>query len=283
MFIDLRSTSLSYNIESFNQDRFKNFVFLLALHILTCHIFMRGYTLAKRKNKMSITKYKFDSEEEASYKLAQKWIELCQKYFPNYQHTHKKGFNLTANPKKSIIFKICYKLRRETKGLIDEADYLLYIRAQLEILKVQSQKNPLVSIEPACLIGDQAWKRWKLWKKKYDDKLKTKDFSKKTVSQSKVGTSKAIQGIVVSREFISNNIGKNPTIQDYIKNEKALYNWINFGKISPYYLAISPYIKTMFTEEDFRRLNFDLKVYQECITEEVLKVFDKLFSYENKK
>jgi hypothetical protein len=105
MFVDLRPTTLFYNRESFNQDRFKIFVFILALHILTCHIFLRGYTLAKRKNKMSVTKYKFDSEEEAAYNLAQKWIELCLKYFPNYQHTHKKGFNLTVNPKKSIIFK----------------------------------------------------------------------------------------------------------------------------------------------------------------------------------
>ena len=135
---------------------------------------------------MSITKYKFDSEEEAAYKLAQKWIELCLKYFPNYQHTHKKGFNLTANPKKSIIFKICYKLLRETKGLIDSSEYLLYMRAQLEILKVQSQKNPMVSIEPACLVGDQAWKRWKLWKKKYDDKLKTKDWHFKSYTRNVV-------------------------------------------------------------------------------------------------
>jgi len=233
--------------------------------------------LSKRKSKNEkntpmIKKYGLTDEDLEIYELAQKWTELCEKYFPNYKHTKLKR----GDPKKSIIFKICYKLKRETNGLIEKDEYHLYIRSQLEILKVQSKNNPLVLIDPMCLVGEKAWKRWKLWKKKYDSKIKAPLPTK----IDKMVILKAIEGITRTKKFIEKNLGKKPSIEEYLKLRSSLINWINFGNISLYYVAVSPYMKKVFTTEDIKKLNFDLQFYHDCITEEVKKVFEDLFYYE---
>jgi hypothetical protein len=146
----------------------------------------------------------------------------------------------------------------------------------LEILKVQSKNNPLVLIDPMCLVGEKAWKRWKLWKKKYDSKIKAPLPTK----IDKMVILKAIEGITRTKKFIEKNLGKKPSIEEYLKLRSSLINWINFGNISLYYVAVSPYMKKVFTTEDIKKLNFDLQFYHDCITEEVKKVFEDLFYYE---
>ena len=225
-----------------------------------------------------VEKYGLTDEEIFSFKISQIWVELCEKYFPQYNHTHKKAWNLKSNPKKSIVFKICYKLQRETKGLLEESDYPLYIRAQLEILKIQSKDNPLVLVEPACLVGDKAWKRWKLWKKRYDAKARS------PLVQNQIDKSsylKAKEGIIRTKRFIEKNFGKSPKLNDYVSSKSNLLNWINFGNISPYYMAISPYMMSIFKDEDYKKLNFDIRFYKDCINEDVKKLFLDLFGYEN--
>jgi hypothetical protein len=223
-----------------------------------------------------VKKYNFTDEEILSFKISQIWIELCNKYFPEYNHTHKKGWNLKSNPKKSIVFKMCYKLQRETKGLLDEADYPLYVRAQLEILKIQSKNNPLVLIQPACLVGDKAWKRWKLWKKKYDSKIKAPSGTQ----IDRLSYLKAKDGILKTRKFIDSTLGKTPTLDQYKSNKINLLNWLNFGNISPYYAVISPYMKKIFCEDDYKKLNFDVRLYHDCINDDVEGLFNQLFEYE---
>ena len=233
------------------------------------------YLSKKKKNMPAAQKTPLTDEESFSFKLAQIWIELSERYFPEYNHTHKKGGNLKSNPKKSIIFKTCYKLQRETKGLVEESDYPLYIRAQLEILKVQNKNNPLILVEPGCLVGDRAWKRWRLWKKKYDAKVK----QPLKLEPNKHSFLKAKEGIVRTKKFIESKF-ENPKLEDYQKNKESLINWLNFGNISPYYAVLSPYMNKVVSEQDYKRLNFDLKLYSECINEEVESVFASLFKYE---
>jgi len=223
-----------------------------------------------------VEKYKMTEEEVLSFKISQVWIELCNKYFPDYNHTHKKGWNLKSNPKKSIVFKMCYKLQRETKGLVEELEYPLYVRAQLEVLKIQSKNNPLVLIHPGCLVGDKAWKRWKLWKKKYDAKMK----APAGTQIDRLSYLKAKDGIIKTRKFIDSVLGKKPSFEDYNSNKVNLINWLNFGNISPYYAVISPYMQKIFKQEDYKRMNFDVSLYFDCINDEVRSVFNQLFQYE---
>lgn len=232
----------------------------------------------KQKNIMPLVQdSNLSAEEILSFKIANIWIELCEKYFPDYNHTHKKGGNLKSNPKKSIVFKMCYKLQRETKGLLEESDYPLYVRAQLEILKVQSKNNPLILIEPAVLVGDKAWKRWKLWKKKYDSKIK----APVPTQINKSSYLKAKESIIRTKKFIESKLGSSPTIEDYKANRDNILNWLNFGSISPYYVVVSPYMNKIFKESDYKKFNFDLGLYSICINDDVKSTFYQLFKYEN--
>lgn len=216
-------------------------------------------------------KYNMDQLESTACKIAAIWLDLSRKTFPDYRHsTMKKG-----DPRKSLIFKICYKLARETQGILDSNDINLYVRAQLDVLKYINSNNSHPLIDPNCLVGEKAWKRWKLWKKRYDT-IKNKP-PESIVSG--IGFKKAIEGIIKTKEFIVKSFGDDWNIekfrQCYINNN--IFRWINLSKISPYYLAISPFVKEVFTEDDFKKINFDINVYLPCINQEVQKEFDSLF------
>ena len=223
----------------------------------------------------SISKYKMDEMESKAYKLAIKWVQLSKKIFPNYNHTViKKG-----DPRKSLIFKFCYKLARETNGLINEEDYDLYIRSQLDIIKHMSNGNPVL-VTPACLVGEKAWARWKLWKKRYD-KISKKPTSKVETppSANKSGYYKAFAGLDQTKEFFN----KNSLVFNLItfqEKKSDIIRWINLNKISPYYICISPLAKKILQKEDYARMNFDISVYDSCINEEVLNKFKELFPNE---
>lgn len=222
---------------------------------------------------MNISKFNFNDDEIESFKIVQIWIELSKKYFPNYNHTKlKKG-----DPRKSIIFKNCYKLYREIKGIIPSEEFILYVKAQIEILKIQSRNNSLVLIDSNCLTGDKAWKRWKLWKKKYDSKMKVP-----LITSANPGYSKAKEGIKKTKIFIQSKFGHNPSLFDYELCKNDIIYWINLGSISPYYIVVSPYMSKILEEKDISSLNFDPLFYKECINKDVIDLFKSLFGYEIK-
>lgn len=225
----------------------------------------------------AIVDYEMDELEAKAYKLALIWQDKSRKIFPDYQHTTMRR----GDPRKSLVFKMCYKLVRETLGVIPDEEYHLYIRAQLDVLHniVTHSKVPVL-IDPGCLVGDKAWKRWKLWKRKYDA------ISQRPAEVSQVtypGIAKAILGLQTTKEFITKVFGANPGIEKYqeAKLNNNFCRWVNLGKISPYYLAISPYVNKVFTPEDLKKLNFDLSVYRPCINDEVVKKFKELFPEES--
>lgn len=223
----------------------------------------------------AIFDYEMDELEAKAYKLCLLWMEKSRKIFPNYQHsTLKRG-----DPRKSLMFKVCYKLVRETQGILEEKDYPLYVRAQLDVLRHINTGKISPLIDTNCLVGEKAWKRWKLWKKKFDA------ISKKPTEASVApgpGERKAIDSLHLTKEFIAKTLGPDPSIEKYKESytNNNLFRWINLSKISPYYLCLSPYILEIMQDDDFKRLNFDPDLYSNCITEEVKKVFKELFGYE---
>jgi len=226
----------------------------------------------------AILDYDMDELEAMAYKLTLLWLDRSRKMFPDYQHTKlRKG-----DPRKSLVFKVCYKLARETQGVLEDKDYPLYIRAQLEILKHINVGKTLPLIDTNCLVGDKAWKRWKLWKAKYDAiTSKPSEISQTTAP----GVAKAMLGLENTKEFITKTFGSNPSIEKYKEAylNKNLFRWINFAKISPYYLAISPYIAQILQPDDLKKINFDPNAYKHCITDAVINKFKELFNYEYEK
>ena len=134
----------------------------------------------------AIDKYNMDEMEANACRLAVMWLDQSRKTFPDYRHSKmRKG-----DPRKSLIFKICYKLARESNGIIEKNEYSLYIRAQLDVLKYVNEGNLTPLIDAGCLVGEKAWRRWRLWKKRYDSfKNKPKD-----AVVTGIGYQKALEG-----------------------------------------------------------------------------------------
>jgi hypothetical protein len=222
----------------------------------------------------AIIDYEMNEEEIAAYELALVWVDLSRKFFPDYNHTgFKKG-----DPRKSLIFKYCFKLRRERAGLIAEKDFALYIRAQLDVLKYLSTKSKTpILVDPHCLVGDKAWVRWKLWKKKYESI--THKPEQKTIGPA---LTKIFACLENTKEFLVKNLGNNPNYEKFCEmyTNKNIFRWVKLGKISPYYLVCSPFISKLFTEDDYKSLNLDMKIYKDCITSEVQDKFKEMFPNE---
>lgn len=220
----------------------------------------------------TIERYGMSDLEAVAVRLVVVWIEKSRKAFPDYRHaTLNRG-----DPRKSLMFKICYKLVRETQGVLEESEYSLYVRAQLDVLKhiCKNQGNPL--IDPNCLVGDKAWKRWKLWKRRYD--MVSVDAGSDGRAYEH-GALKALDGLEKTKEFLVKNFG--PELEEVKYRQavlnKNIYRWMNIGKISPYYVAISPIISRTVPKDELDGMNFHPDVYRPCVNAAVVKRFNELF------
>ena len=152
-------------------------------------------------------KYKISDEgEKLAIKFLYHWIENRIKIFPNTIHSK---FDREKDPRKGSAFKYCYKLQRETKGLLKEEDYELYVKAQLHMLKYFAIKynNQAIIIEPQCLVGEKAWKRWKFYKFKYDS-LKNSPLDKpEKLSKIDLGVLK--ENLLRTKKLLSSKITLN--------------------------------------------------------------------------
>lgn len=213
-----------------------------------------------------IIKYGMDDFEARAYKLILLYEDLCQREFPNELHTK---ISKNKDPRKTTIFKYCYKLIKETNGIFKEKDYYLYILAQLQILKLVKDGNIHALISPQILVGDKAWKRWKIWKRIYDKKM------------NRIKTSED-EGILSNENKIKIELKK--TLQFLQKNkclcEFEIYNkmkdikrWMSTGQISPYYVVLSPILSKF-------DLNIDFSLYRPSITPNLENYFKKEFSHE---
>lgn len=210
-----------------------------------------------------IQQYNMTKEEAIAFKLSIKYIELAHKIFPEYKHT---GFT-RKDPRKSYLFKCCYKLYQETKDKLALEDYQWYIRAQLDVLKNIGKKDG-VNIGPQILVGKNSWPRYVLWRKsnqKQEIKPKVDDIivalhSTKLFLEKKLGVldSKTLRAALDSRVF---------------------FKWVLALLVSPYYLALSPVVRSWLDEH-----KPDLEHFIPDITDELKNelniYFKREFSYE---
>src|SRR5579885_1638384 len=95
-----------------------------------------------------IFEYNMNAEETLAYKLGLLWMAISDKLMPDYKYATR--YPKKGDPRKSSLFKYCWKLSRETKGLIDVKDYKLYIAAQIHMLMAIEIGNTHPNIGPWC-------------------------------------------------------------------------------------------------------------------------------------
>lgn len=221
-----------------------------------------------------ILEYNMTKEEALAFKLALIWEELTQSMFSreNCGKLPTKG-----DPRKSNLFRYCYKMARETRRIILPEQYRWFVKAQLDILKNIKQNDQHANVSPSCLVGEKAWRRWMVWQKKFNN------ISKINKEEIKACESKIIFKLNKTKEFLLNQFRRKPTLEDIQSafDSRAMIRWITLGKISGYYVVLSPLVAKCLKNKDFEKeFNFDLTIYKNHITPEVEEFFSREFSWE---
>lgn len=221
-----------------------------------------------------ILDYKLTPREAKCYKIALIWEATCRYYFPNLKIVSyfKKG-----DPRKSALFKQCWKLLRETEGLLRFDQFKQYFIANLSNMKAH---NPDTVPNLTSMSGNNAWIRWKVWERAYNRKLLEKIGEQEKPLHVEPAI---IFKLDLTKKFLFEKCEGQPTLDKLqnFYNEKSLNVWILSGKISHFYLILSPFInKILDLQELEKKLCFDSKIYSDKINENVIEFFQKEFSYE---
>jgi hypothetical protein len=226
-----------------------------------------------------ILHYNMNPDEAKAFKIALMWQDLSRQEFPNYQHSRLRK---SGDPRKSLLFKYCYKLVQETKGLIPDHEYRLYVLAQLHILKYVATTKEHGLIDPIILVGDKAWKRWKIWKKKYDQKYRENITT--SVDQQVTASSSIVSNeLKRTKKFLIEKFKTIPTFEHVKKSiqDLSMIRWVSLGRVSPYYVLLSPFVGKCLSGKTFIEVFFfDLSVYDKSISQDVKMFFRQEFANE---
>ncbi len=213
----------------------------------------------------NIVKYKMNELESKAYRIAMMWEEQVKEEFPDFKHMKLKK---TGDPRTSMLFKLCYKLARETIGLLEDNDYKFYITAQLHVLKAYYKQADLF-IDAQCLIGEKAWIRWKMWKYKYDKIFKEKS----TEEEVKPRNSLIETEFIKTKNFLQSKIGEiNETSILKELESGNLSKWIAFGKIHPLFVLMCDCLSSKKVD-----IYGDVDLYKNMINEDTKKLFNYYF------
>ena len=214
--------------------------------------------------------YQMNDMEIMAYKTGLLWVEQSHKHFP--KHKHSNGFPKKGDPRKSTLFRYCYKLVKDSRGILPEEEINLYIIAQLSILKVFQANSPLV--DPNCLVGDKAWIRWKIWKKKFDAKQKGQ--TSKDVGLDKFSNAEIKKDLNKTKQFFLGKFSGEPKEEQIMMAATDIDRWLFLEKISPFYALLSPWAKK-YCKFD----KVDLQLYRNSVNLQAEKDFKEIFGYES--
>jgi hypothetical protein len=222
----------------------------------------------------AIFQWNMSDLEAKTYKIACTWEEQVKRIFPDLQQFSrlpKKG-----DPRKSNLFRFCWKCLRETRGLLKDDEYKLYVIANLQILKVHQGR-----VEPNALCGDKAWYRWLVWKKHFD--RKSAEMAGDRLQEVKEVDPKMFKDIGLTKRFLFEKCEGDPTLEkmrSFVESPK-IRMWVQSQKIAPIYVLLSPWIAKL-TDRSviMKKLQIDPVVYENKIDDTVREFFKKEFHHE---
>lgn len=227
----------------------------------------------------AILHWNMTPEQGEAFRVALIYEEEYRRAFQgemDYANYRKNSIPKKNDPRNSNIFRMCWKMRRETTGLLEYGEYRLYIRANLAIIKMHNGR-----IEPNIICGDKAWIRWKVWKRRYDRKMA--DLASTLPPPSVAGTNpKIIIEIDRTKKFLFERCEGVVTFEK-IKafSESILRIWVASGKVCPYYLLLSPFIeRTGKRPELLAVCTGSEELYREKLTPELTTYFRHEYAHE---
>lgn len=215
-------------------------------------------------------------DEIEALRLSRYFSHLMTKIFPSYPPIRlpQKG-----DPRKSVLFKYCYKLLQETKNRLDPENRKLFIAAQFAMFKnitLPDGNHPLIT--PSMLVSEKAWVRWVIWKKKYDDMMKKRGVAKKVYTENDA----VKKALISSRKFLKVALEKisKESIAESISDER-MFRWCVLGRVSFYFLVLSPAVQKYLATNNlniFDKYGIDLSLYEN--SPDLVSIFLETFSEE---
>lgn len=209
-----------------------------------------------------IIKYSMDEMEGKAFKIALIWQDECSE---NLKGEKFEKVAKGRDPRKSNLFKYCYKMAKETAGIVPDKDARLYVRAQIQILRSIRDGKSHALISPHCLVGENAWRRWKVWKRIHERAMG------KSLTSEEIG--------IRIKEF--RIIADLQRTYDFLKDKEYsssdLERWTLNGEVSPFYALLSPSFMRIVGREIV-----DRTLYRASVTPEVERFFREKFHNEFK-
>jgi hypothetical protein len=228
----------------------------------------------------AIFEWSMTAPETEAFKLAVLYEQEFQKLFGGTENIDGQGYRRNTipkrgDPRKSDLFRQCWKLRRETRGLLTADQYINYVKANLAILKINNSH-----VSPNAICGDKAWMRWKVWERWYNQKMAEKACVAPPPSVSTTDP-KIVREIDRTKKFLFERCDGEPTsekVRGFIESGFFKF-WLTSGKASIYYVIMSPYTQS-YIENLAVTCSFDPLLYKEKITSEVRDYFHYEFNHE---
>lgn len=215
----------------------------------------------------------FDADETLAYQLLCLWIDMRYKIIPDYIHT--KIPKNCKNLKKTLIFKQMKKFVIENRHRFKGLQYILFMQAQLDILGKLHKEGKPVLIEASVLCGENADKRWAVWKKLLQDANKITKITYEFVSSNLEFELRETLSSV--KEMCKNNLA----FEKFEKEAAVLLKYAILKKLSPIYVILSPWVKKLpeQVQNDLADI-LNLSAYKDFDMKNAIKVFEKYFSHE---
>jgi len=225
-----------------------------------------------------ILDYNMSNDEAIAFKLMLLYQEYAKKNFPEYFHIRMpKG-----DPRKCTTFRYCHTLLMNLRGKLELYEYRMYIQAQMDVMRdIGKKTGEIPLIQPNILVGEKAWRRWLVWKRRYEklEKEKSVENQLKPISWEKVKVR-----LDETKAFLQKQLKvlNNENVQKALKG-RSLIRWVATQQVCGYYVLLSPMLKEWLTEKNLLTDAFffiDTELYRPAITPEVEAYFRQEFSHE---
>jgi len=213
-------------------------------------------------------KYNMSPKDTLAYQCCLIYEHCANSIFPNYLHSKlsKKG-----DPRKCLLFRHSLKMISNLEGKLEKKLYPYFIKSQFVIFKkIFEATGTCPLITPAIISSSKSVSRWNVWKY-YNDKIKHIKVENNTVSASE---QLLILEFIKTLDFMNSNIDIFKDLSSFLNNETNILKFCILKKISPYYVALSPWINKLKCKEEIYRL---------CNSETILEILSNQDKLHHKK
>lgn len=215
---------------------------------------------------------KLSEEETLAYQLVCAWDEMISKILPNYNHMRigKKG-----DIRKLLIFKHMLKYVREKSSEFKGFQYVVFMRAQIEICAKLQQEGKKILVDPSLLHGKRADARWHVWKKLIKQKRVE---SKAVYSYAESSLESEFQKTYKTMKDL---LGQDISLENYLLHSSEILKYVLLKRISPLYVYCSKWIQNLPNpiRSDILDLS-NLDVLKDFDTSNIKNIYKKYFSHE---